>query len=47
MFGVKEVRPADTAESAQRDPEVLMIASRHNAAAALAKAGDALAISRA
>src|SRR5258708_692848 len=44
MFSVKEVRAADPAEGAQRNSQVLMIARRHDSAAALAKAGDALAI---
>src|SRR5258708_29868105 len=44
MSSVKEVRATYAAERAQGDPQVLMIARRHNAAAALAKAGDALAV---
>src|SRR5258706_1549442 len=44
MFSMKKVRATYAAESAQRDPQVLVIARRHNAAAALAKAGDALTV---
>src|SRR3979490_334067 len=44
MFGVEEMRAAYAAQSAQRNPQVLMIASRQNAATALAKARDPLTI---
>src|SRR6185436_18778989 len=41
---MKEMRSPNPAEGAQRSSQVLMIPRRHDAAAALAKARDALAI---
>src|SRR5204863_10101031 len=45
MFRVKKMGPADATQSAERNPQVLMIARGHDAAAPLAKVRDALAIS--
>src|SRR2546421_12627769 len=47
MFGVKKVGRANAPECAQRSAQVLVIARSQDAAAPLAKAGDALAIGHA
>src|SRR5205807_8874906 len=44
MFGVKKVGRPDAPECTQRSAQVLVIARSQDAAAPLAKAGDALAI---
>src|SRR6185437_15527764 len=44
IFGVKEMRTADTAEGAQRGTEVFMVSRRHDAAATLAEPSYALTV---
>src|ERR1051325_2171630 len=46
MFRMEKVRATNAAERAERSPEVLMIASGHDAAASLAETRDALTVGR-